>query len=125
MSLLHKLRSRRWLFVALVLPGFVLRALIPPGFMPASSGGTPFAMQMCPGHASMPMPGQDSGGPAGKHHEAPCAFAAAAGLAPTPFVACLAAWGPASVERLAALVQPAPARPLHRAHPPRAPPTPV
>lgn len=84
---LPQARRRRTLAL-LVLPALLLRALLPPGFMPAAHGGFGFALTICPGHGLVAMLGDPAAGdttpaPAGSHHDAPCAFAAAAaGLAP-------------------------------------------
>jgi len=49
---LHKLRAVRILLALLVLPGFVIRAAVPPGFMPVASRGSTLTMAICPGHAA-------------------------------------------------------------------------
>jgi outer membrane receptor protein involved in Fe transport len=75
---LHKLRAVHILLALLVLPGFVIRAAVPPGFMPVASRGTTLTMAICPGHAAQsgaleagapPAPG-DHRQPAGQSHEA-------------------------------------------------------
>ncbi len=45
-------RSRRW--VALVLPGLLLRALIPLGFMPMFGPGLSVQLMLCEGYAPVP-----------------------------------------------------------------------
>ena len=47
-------RSRRW--VALVLPGLLLRALIPLGFMPMFGPGLSVQLMLCEGYAPVPSP---------------------------------------------------------------------
>ena len=125
---LHKLRSVRILLALLVLPGLVIRATVPPGFMPVASRGTALTMAMCPGHASQtdvlksgPAP-VDDGQPKQKHHQAPCVFAATAvGTAPV-FIAA-AVFLPIHQQEifLPYIVAPA-ARQMSRAHSPRGPP---
>jgi hypothetical protein len=125
---LHRLRRKPWLVLGLALPAMLLRAAIPQGFMPAASAGTPFAMEMCPGHASVPVSAPAGGpqdgqpAPAGKHHEVPCVFAAAAGLAPTPFVATVDDVDVLRTEFVVVERTVAPGRPSPTANRPRAPP---
>jgi len=121
---LHRLRRNPWLVLGLALPALLLRAAIPLGFMPAASAGTPFAMEMCPGHVSTPVsvPADGQPAPAGKHHEAPCVFAAAAGLAPTPFVASVDDADVVRTEFAVVERTVAPGRPSPTANRPRAPP---
>lgn len=80
----------------LAVPALVLRALIPPGFMPVAAEHG-FALEFCPGAAALP-PGaallsahahhhhEHGGGHPGEHsspaHHAPCVFAASALLGP-------------------------------------------
>jgi len=129
---LHKLRAVRILLALLVLPGFVIRAAVPPGFMPVASRDTTLTMAICPGHAAQsgvlesgaPSAPGDHRPPAGQSHEAPCVFAATAGGAPPTFIG-TAVLLPISQEDL---VHPPPiaapaTRQIVRAHAPRAPPS--
>jgi len=110
----------------LVLPALLLRAIIPPGFMPAAGQESAFKMAMCPGHASLP-PAVPSAPvrtpePPGKHHVVPCVFAAASGASPLPYMAAVAAVIGADTVRDLFQATPSPARPTARANTPRAPP---
>ena len=110
----------------MVLPALLLRATIPPGFMPASGQDSAFKMAMCPGHASLP-PAVTSSPlrkpePPGKHHEVPCVFAAASGASPLPHMAAVAADIETDTVRDLFQATPSPARPTARANTPRAPP---
>lgn len=118
----------RILLALLVLPGLLLRVMVPPGFMPVASHGTTLTMAMCPGHAPQPAdlerrpaPG-DGGQPAGEHREPPCIFAATAGGA-APMVITIAVDLTTSAEEivLPRIVAPA-MRQLPIAHAPRGPP---
>jgi hypothetical protein len=125
----HRLRRHRWLALALIVPGLVLRAAIPPGFMPAAGPDAAFEMQMCPGHSTMPMPaapapGTDQPSEPGEHHEAPCVFAAAAGAAPLPDAVGLAYGTAAEPPAPSPRTTLVPMRPVVRANAPRAPPVP-
>lgn len=97
----HRRAQRAWL-LGLVLPALLLRALIPPGFMPASD--RPFSIEICwegfptemlahgePSHAdSMGM----GGSPQGTHHHRSgspsrsehCVFGTACSAGPIPYV---------------------------------------
>lgn len=58
--------------------GLLVRAIVPAGYMVAATGGHGAAVVMCSGHA---MPAHPQGEPkrdSGKHHDAPCLFAASA-----------------------------------------------
>ena len=125
---LHKLRSVRILLALLVLPGLVIRATVPPGFMPVASRGTALTMAMCPGHASQPGVQQsgpapvDDGQPKQKHHQAPCVFAATAGGTAPMFIAAADFLPMLQQESfLPRFVAPT-ARQISRAHAPRGPP---
>jgi hypothetical protein len=102
MALLHRLRRRRLSWALLALPALLLRAIIPPGFMPVA-GEQGFGIEFCPDAAALP-PGiaAASAGHAHHHHtggaghggdrgsavhHAPCLFAASATLAPAPMLA--------------------------------------
>ena len=127
---LHKLRSVRILLALLVLPGLLLRATVPPGFMPVASRGTALTMAMCPGHASQPDVQQSGPAPVDdgqpkqkqKQHQAPCVFAATAGST-APMSIAAADFLPILQQEsfLPRLVAPA-ARQISRAHAPRGPP---
>lgn len=120
---MHRIRTRPWLALVLALPALLLRVAIPPGFMPATASGTAFTMQMCPGHATVPLPA--GGAPPGdtKHHSAPCVFAAAAGLAPVPVIATADDVDVVRVRQVDADTGAVIARPKFVAHRPRAPPS--
>ena len=49
--LMHWGRKRAGWWVAMVLPGFLLRSLIPLGFMPMFGPGHSLRMMLCPGYA--------------------------------------------------------------------------
>ena len=88
-------RARRyWLLLAA--PALVLRALVPPGFMPVAAEQG-FELEFCPGAAALPPGaalasahvhhhhghgGGHSGDPSSLTHHAPCVFAASALLGP-------------------------------------------
>ena len=72
------------LLALLLLPGLLIRAAVPAGFMPAIGQGTALTMAMCSGQATQSVvvhPGSDPR-PAHpdqrspQHHEAPCVFVA-------------------------------------------------
>jgi hypothetical protein len=93
-------RRRRLAWAWLALPALLLRALIPPGFMPVAAGPG-FALEFCPGAAALPPGLAHAAGHAHRHHHggsgqpsdpssshhAPCLFAASATLAPAPVLA--------------------------------------
>jgi len=99
----HRLRRRRLGWALLALPALLLRATIPPGFMPVAAEQG-FALEFCPGAGALP-PGvalaaahahhhHHAGGGSGQGsdpspstHHAPCLFAASATLAPAPVLA--------------------------------------
>ena len=83
-------RRRRLLVLLLLLPGLLLRAAIPSGFMPGTGGALGVTVVLCTAHGlqSVVMPSGD-GAPSAptapsSHHEAPCAFAMTAVGAPPP-----------------------------------------
>jgi len=130
---LHQLRSRPALLALLVLPGFLVRALVPAGFMPAIGHGAVLTMELCSGHSAQPVVVHldgapvpaDQGQPSSKHHEAPCVFASTAGGAPPPLIAAVASMpAPQDIRVLPSPAAPV-ARRAARAHTPRAPPSPV
>jgi hypothetical protein len=88
--------GRYWLLLAA--PALVLRALVPPGFMPVAAEQG-FALEFCPGAAALPAGaalasahahhhhghgGGPAGDPSSPAHHAPCVFAASALLGPVP-----------------------------------------
>jgi len=93
-----RFRRRRLGWALLALPTLLVRALIPPGFMPVAAEQG-FALEFCPGTAAVP-PGvalashahhhhaHGGGGhgsdPSSSTHHAPCLFAASATLAAAP-----------------------------------------
>lgn len=117
-------RRRRALLAALLLPALLLRALIPSGFMPASTG-----LEFCDGgfHVGAALHGHHRGmpgSPTGAAHGDGCVFAgSAAGLAPAPASAADAVLAPAA----ASLALPESAErvffPILRAQSPRGPPS--
>lgn len=125
---LHKLRSVRLLLALLVLPGLVIRATVPPGFMPVASRGAALTMAMCPGHASQPAVQQsgpapvEDGQPQQKHHQAPCVFAATAGGTAPMFISAVAFLPIPQQEIFLPRVFAPAARQISRAHSPRGPP---
>jgi len=127
---LQQLRSHRILLALLVVPGLLIRAAVPAGFMPATGLGAALTMAMCSGQAAHSVVVQPDGSPAPadpgqgspRHHEAPCVFAATAGGAPPPLVTALIA-GPTLHPDIARREFAAPVTsPAVRAHAPRAPP---
>jgi hypothetical protein len=78
-----KSNAARSLAVSLALCAMVLRALLPEGWMPAASAAAPLVICSIDGthHSKAP------GAPAQPQSQAPCAFAAAAPLAPPPTTA--------------------------------------
>lgn len=121
-------RKTRLLVGLLLVPALALRVLVPQGFMPGTGAGNAPTMQMCHGAgplptATHPVPGSDDPAPGqGRHHEAPCVFAAAGSSAPPP--------APALVVETPRVDAIAPSTPdfvfvqkaLHRAQAARAPP---
>lgn len=89
----RKVRLLVWL---LLLPALACRIVVPPGFMPGTSTGHGFSVQMCHGAGPMPMGTSHDGAtrsPApgvGTHHESPCVFAAVGSAAPPPVVLAVA-----------------------------------
>ncbi|MEI9991247.1 MAG: hypothetical protein WDM86_14525 [Rhizomicrobium sp.] len=105
--------------ISLALCAMVLRALLPDGWMPAAAGA-PFVICSVDGvHDG----GKQPGDPAREHSHAPCAFAAAAPLAP-PQVAGFAAPAVSAIPSVAFAGRAGPlqARAFHRPNAPRAPP---
>ena len=107
--------------VSLALCAMLLRALLPDGWMPAATAGTPFVICSVDGVRSG---GKQPADPARESSHAPCAFAAAAHLAPPVFAPvalpapsnaqpAVLAWRSARLESHA----------RERSHPPRAPPS--
>ena len=78
---------RYWLLLAA--PALVLRALVPPGFMPVAAEHG-FALEFCPGAAALPPGAAPASAHAHHHHghgggrSGPCVFAASALLGPVP-----------------------------------------
>jgi hypothetical protein len=124
---------RRLLWLLLVLPGFLLRALVAPGFMPMAGTNDSVTMQVCPGHAAAPSPSNAEPAtappvddePKEADPESPCAFAVTAGSGPTaasiPF---LAAGAPDFFLAASPAVQAPFAGHAPRQFPPRGPPLP-
>ena len=122
-------QSREWV-ILLLLPALAWRLLVPAGFMPAAGDGVALTMQMCHGDAQsslvIRLAGKGEG--AGDHdapHDAPCAFAASATVAPPASAA-------APVDAVPPIGLALPSRPvtaairtLHHPHSPRAPPVTV
>jgi hypothetical protein len=96
-------RRKTHLLVGLLLmPALALRVLVPPGFMPGTTGGDAPTMQMCHGAgplpaSTQPIPDGDEPSPSqGAHHEAPCVFAAAGTAAPPPITVLVPGASPAA-----------------------------
>jgi len=101
MAAFPRFRRRRLGWALLALPALLLRALIPPGFMPVAAEQG-FVLEFCPGAGALPPgvplasahahhhhrvgsgPGSD---PSSSTHHAPCLFAASATLAAAPVLA--------------------------------------
>jgi hypothetical protein len=83
-------RKTRLLVGLVLLPALAARLMVPQGFMPGTGADDAPTMQMCHGAGPMPEathPMSTGDGPApdkGRHHEAPCVFAAAGTTAPPP-----------------------------------------
>jgi hypothetical protein len=118
------------LLALLVLPGILVRAAVPTGFMPAVGDGATLTMKMCSGHAAQPVVVHlggapalpDPGQPSSQHHEAPCVFAATAGGAPPPLIAVVAVASTPQADHVSPSFVAPIMRPAARAHAPRAPP---
>jgi Protein of unknown function (DUF2946) len=118
------------LLALLLLPGLLIRAAVPAGFMPAVGQGAALTMAMCSGQAAQsvvmhpgndPIPAHpDPRSP--QHHEAPCVFAATAGGAPPPLPAVLVVAPTLPADEAHPVFAAPIARPAIRAHAPRAPP---
>lgn len=110
----------------LLLPALALRVLVPPGFMPGSDAGHSPIMQMCHGAGPLPAPANPPPtGPVperGKHHESPCAFAAAGPTAPPPVAADPLGTAQAIEDRLGPRAHTIIPRSFHRTQAARAPP---
>lgn len=81
------LRHRR-LVALLLLPGLLLRALVPVGFMPGSGTGVGIVLELCTAHGLQRFVVQPDGDTApaapASHADNPCAFALTAVAAPPP-----------------------------------------
>jgi hypothetical protein len=134
-DLFRKLRAARWLALWLILPALLLRAGVPEGFMPgsapASGAAATVTMTMCPGHAAPVQVRVEQDGSQGGHapapvpkghHEPPCVFAAASGLAFVPVFAGIVPDLVPAVEPLPPREAAPPAEAVERANSPRAPP---
>jgi hypothetical protein len=127
---LQELRSRRILLALLVVPGFLIRAAVPPGFMPAAGHGAGLTMAMCTGHAAQSVIAHldggsvpaDTGRRSSQHHDAPCVFAASAGAAPPPLIAAIVVVPAPPADVVPRMLAEHVAKPAIRAHAPRAPP---
>ncbi|MEJ0026783.1 MAG: hypothetical protein WDN01_12210 [Rhizomicrobium sp.] len=106
--------------ISLALCAMVLRALLPDGWMPAAAG-SPFVICSVDGtHTG----GKAPAAPAREHSHAPCAFAAAAPLAPpqiTAFAGPIVSKAPTLA--FAGRAEPFDSRAFHRPNAPRAPPS--
>jgi hypothetical protein len=126
----QELRSHRILLPLLVLPGLLIRAAVPAGFMPATGQGAALTMAMCSGHATQSVVVQlddgaapvDDGQPSPRHREAPCVFAATAGGASPPSIAAPVVLPIPRADVVPPILAAPVARPAIRAHAPRAPP---
>lgn len=120
-------RVRVWLGHALLV-AFVLKALIPAGFMPDFSGqdGQSFKIVICTANGSklVDVDGGGSGGPVAKHAGEPCSLGALAALAAPDFSTTPAYTAQLDASRagllIAVVLPPVRAGP---AHSPRAPPS--
>jgi hypothetical protein len=126
---LRATKAREWV-VLLLLPALAWRLLVPAGFMPVAGDGLSLTMQMCHGDAqsSIVIRLAGKGEKPGDHtapHDAPCAFAASATVAPPASVA-------APIDAILPTGITLPSRPvaaairtLRHPHSPRAPPVTV
>ena len=127
---LQALRSHRMLLALLLLPGLLIRAAVPAGFMPAVGQGAVLTMAMCSGQATHSVVVHPDGSPAPadpgqqspQHHEAPCVFAATAGGPPPPLAVMLVVASSLQTDIAPSLFFAPIARRAIRAHAPRAPP---
>jgi hypothetical protein len=117
-----RLPLHRSLAISLALCAMVLRALLPDGWMPnmAAGAGAPFIICSADGGH---MGGKTPAAPTPERSHAPCAFAAAAPLAPPAFAALVIAASHDATHLAAAFVQDSPAiASAHRPNAARAPP---
>lgn len=117
----------RQLLILLLLPGLMLRALVPAGFMPGSGTGLGVTMELCTAHGPalyVVYPNGDTApAPPTSQRENPCTFAVTAVVAPPPALApVVAAVLPAPAPGTAFRSTDAP-RPGIRSHSPRGPPS--
>ena len=118
------------LLALLLLPGLLIRAAVPAGFMPAVGQGAALTMAMCSGQATHSIVVHSDGSPAPvdpgqqspQHHQAPCVFAATAGGPPPPLIAMIVVASSLQTDVAPPLFVAPIARPAIRAHAPRAPP---
>jgi hypothetical protein len=128
--MLSPLRNERTRLIVglLLVPALALRVLVPPGFMPGMGADDAPTMQMCHGAGPLPAPasplpaGQDPAPDQGKHHESPCAFAAAGSSAPPPAAAVPMSTASAAEVGPATSILVFVPRSFHRAQAARAPP---
>lgn len=118
-------RDVRQLVWLLLVPALAVRVLVPQGFMPGTTAGHGFTMQMCHGAGPLPTPaGHDPGQPQPRH-DSPCVFAAAGMVAPPPMLALVAAGVVDQFDEPAPPVSSIFYRAPSRAHAARAPPGPT
>ena len=101
----------------------LVRALIPPGYMPASEAGLSLSIRLCSGFAAEPaQPAERGRPPSSPTHDSPCPFAMVGSVAPPPAIlATVAALQPRSVQPMAtATARAVPA--ILRSQSPRGPP---
>lgn len=140
-------RRRGSWWVAIVLPGFLLRSLIPIGFMPAFGPGLSARLMLCEGYApvpsmvvstamDMPMAGPAQHDPAGDSHSggnhtpthqdhSACPYGASPALAALPLLAVVPPVIQPSPQALRETPQVAHYQIAARAQSPRGPPLPV
>jgi hypothetical protein len=126
MSVLHLVRRHRALVALLLLPGLLLRAAIPSGFMPGHGSGLGVTIELCTSHGLQRVVVEPDGDTApitpASHAESPCAFALTAVAAPPPLgVPAVAASAPVIVPAVEFRTTGV-ARPAVRASSPRGPP---
>jgi hypothetical protein len=118
---------RRYLLTLLLLPGLLLRALVPAGFMPGTGTGLGVTLELCTAHgpaAFLVYPnGETAPAPSTAHPETPCAFAMTAVAAPPPAATTLAEAPRPAIAPVVAFTSIDSRRPSVHSRSPRGPPS--
>lgn len=119
-------RRRLLLAAFILLPALALRALVPVGFMPGQHAGFGVAMELCTSQGLQTIIVYPDGGgdpaPAGKHVDAPCAYALGAVVGPAPLLPGVALAHAPALPPAHAVVRTVAAATCPRAQSPRGPP---